>query len=333
MRSLGLISVIVALNSLLHVSAVPTPATGSKAFNIPGIGDLTLGVILPTNIPSPNTPDSKVPGVPIRRAHDNGLVQPRMVTSPDYEASGSNATLPNAALTSHAPSPTPGLERRVAKSKADHKQSKASHGSGTEGSPLSAGPAGNGASGVKSLGAIPKKMSSIFYSLPLSSPDTPLAHSEAPHSEAEASPVSNEEEAPVDPGAYPTAPRYEQSSNPAPDNNPAATPVEEKRRRDQPKRRDLFEDSATLEAPARKARMYTKRHGLVLDTDPLLPPQDDVERDPRMGLLNVDSNQKPDPKVAPKVPAGDGPDVVAPQGTPISPEHPNVARDSQVVSA
>ncbi len=201
MRSLGLISVIIALNSLLQVSAVPTPATGSKAFNIPGIGDLTLGIILPTNVPLPNTPDSKVPGVPVRRAHDNGRVQPRMVTSPDYEASGSNATLPNAALATHAPSPTPGLERRVDKSTADHKQSKASHGSGSEDFPLSAGAAGNGASGVKSIGAIPKQMSSIFYSLPLSSPDTPLTHSEAPHSEAEASPVSNEEEAPVDPGS------------------------------------------------------------------------------------------------------------------------------------
>ena len=65
-----------------------------------------------------------------------------------------------------------------------------------------------------------------------------------------------------------------------------------------------------------------KRHSFVMDTDPLLPPDDMTGKDPSMGVINIDSNHKPEddvPKTAGKhydaptpVAVQDAPDVPAP---------------------
>ena len=48
-----------------------------------------------------------------------------------------------------------------------------------------------------------------------------------------------------------------------------------------------------------------KRHSLVFDTDPIVPPADMTGKDPSMGVLNLDSNRKPEEDVPKENPEKD----------------------------
>lgn len=154
---------------------------------------------------------------------------------------------------------------------------------GSADSSSSSGPAGGLTDLVKTVGGVPKTVSPAVNSVP-AAPDTPLTSADTqPTIDAAEVPetppaakvpvaVEEKESAPGDnAGAYPVAPGYGAPPPPAENVNVAAEPK-------------------------------TKRHSFVLDTDPLLPPDEATaaKKDSQMGFLNLDSNKKPDvPSKAP----------------------------------
>lgn len=121
------------------------------------------------------------------------------------------------------------------------------------------------ASGVKEVGGAPKQLSQITSGLP-PVPDTPATTADVPAeagSGAGQVPVPRpapEKEVPAESGAYPTEVAY------------------------------------TYAAPkpsVATANANQKRHDITLDTDTLMG-TDDKTKDPKVGMVNVDSNRKPE---------------------------------------
>ncbi|KIP11564.1 hypothetical protein PHLGIDRAFT_114413 [Phlebiopsis gigantea 11061_1 CR5-6] len=271
----------------------------SKALPVPVLGPLTLGAIAPTAVPNINAPSA--PGVPQRRSHrDTVNIHPREYHSADF-AAAPNTTAPAAPVASKRTL----FDRRTPKS---HSKKPASDlvlrklhdddaPSAAPGSPQAA--AGTLANALKSVGAVPKQVSPVANAAPASVPDTPLTAADTSAAEAAAQneakhapapPVNEVEPVPgANPDAYPHADGYKYAAAPAP----------------------------------------VKRHSLVLDTDPIVPPADTTGKDPSMGVFNLDSNQKPEDvpkenpekdakKVADETPAGDVPKNVEPAaGAPV----------------
>ncbi|KAF7793970.1 hypothetical protein EIP86_005094 [Pleurotus ostreatoroseus] len=314
MRSFGVILILFALNTVIHVNAAPAPAQESMALpGAPLVGTVTVGVSLPTNIPNVNALSGEG-GLPVKRAiRTNSRLQPRDPGKPllkhrefhnaDFSASSPNNTIP---IPSSNPATTATVERRD-KSKHKMPSNKAAPDSKDSAPPSGSNPAQGAASAVKEAGAAPNGLSALYYSAsnPLGSvPDTPVTSKDDPPVDAplaSASPVPKyapENPAPSNSGAYPSSP-----SGPG----YSATPGYQSGSSD-------FQEPSPSPAPA-------KRHAVGLSTEPLIPSTDPTQRDPQMGLVNLDSNQKPDPTLpnTPKVPK---PDVPAPSGAPIDPNAP-----------
>lgn len=180
----------------------------------------------------------------------------------------------------------------------EHKQnSPAGPGQGADGqsstSP-SSGPAAGFADILKTISAAPNELSPAVNSMP-ATPNTPLTTADtqpgidaADTTDVEAAPkvpvpIEEKEPAPAaNAGAYPNAPGYSQT--------PAA-------------------------AEAASVSAKSKRHSFVLDTDPLLTPSAETaeKKDPKMGLLNVDSNEKP--SSPPQLPLSASKPAVTPKPT------------------
>ena len=323
MRYLNLISTLFALNAALQVAAAPAPARATEVVPIPLLGDFTFGMIAPTNIPNivlPNLPGGgglpAVPGAPVKRSWNGWQnIGPRFFKNADYQTS-SNQSVPVPAAP--APSATTTLERRVTKSKEGHKSSKdrvaassSAESAGGADAPSPVGAAGNLANTVKSIGSAPKEaIAPAFYSLPIAIPDTPItqadtiAADEQAAAEAPPPPVPQAEKIEEKPGAY-TNSNYGGYTS-------TGSGVSD------------FKADETTVAKAAPAR---KRHDMVLDTDPLIPPTDGTKTDPRMGILNVDSNSNPEPHLPAKQPPipADAP-VPDPKATgSLDPVYPDVA--------
>ena len=178
----------------------------------------------------------------------------------------------------------------------------------------------NLATSVKTVGALPHALSGSTNAVPVTLPDTPLTSADNSAAEAAASqaaaqaaaaphPVEEEVPAAANADAYPHVDSYKYT-----DTTPAA-PVP-----------GTDADANLQSAP------NVKRHSLVMDTDPLLPPQDMTGKDPSMGTLNLDSNRPAedvpaktaektvpvkDPNVVdPPVPAADPAPAAAPVAAP-----------------
>ena len=78
--------------------------------------------------------------------------------------------------------------------------------------------------------------------------------------------------------------------------------------------------STTTAAPPQR------RHDLVFDMDPIIPPSDGTKTDPRMGIVNLDSNRKAEPHELPKPPQvpSDVPAPDVPGDGSLDPAYPDV---------
>lgn len=298
MRSLSLVpAVLLALSSALPSTAVPIEMT--KVIPLPGIGPLTVGGIGPTQIPNLALPNPNIPVLPHRRSnHDPVNIRPRQIHNADFSASP-NSTIPTAPS---APSPASKAKRAgkpkspKAKQAPEHhvdiekpgeKKDKATASSADASGPAAA--AGGVAEALRTVGGAPKQLSSATNSAPVVVPDTPVTqpdNSAANAAAAAAAAEAAKAPAPVEEAA---------AAEPAPPANAGAYP-----------HMDGFDYSATPAPPPAPAGQNQKRHSLVMDTDPVLPPADMAGKDPSMGLLNVDSNRKPEDDVdtTPKSPVG-----------------------------
>lgn len=289
-----------ALNALLPAAAVPLEMT--KVVPVPVLGDFTLGSVGPTQVPNPNLPN--LPAVPHRRSHHDSVnLRPREYHSADFSASP-NTTAPA------APAPPASstrkrtiFERRESK-KTSHRKSSSYMSDlvsrklqdSTADAPSSvtgpAAAAGQLANAVKSIGGVPKQVSSVTNNVPVSLPGTPVTSSDTSVADASAKQAAK-------------SPQPVNEAEPTAGANPDAYPHV-----------DSYDYSGSAPTPAPQ-----KRHSLVFDSDPLLPPSDTTGKDPSMGVLNLDSNRKPEddvPKVdTPKTPADDVPDVPTPEAAPV----------------
>lgn len=190
------------------------------------------------------------------------------------------------------------------KQASEHTHSAAAKDAPSTSSSSSSGPAAGFANSLKTLGSVPQLVSPAVNAVP-ALPDTPLTAADTTPvvdaadttdlQTAPKAPIPAEEKQPApgtNPGAYPNAPGYHQPPPPAP-----AT------------------ENASVSAATKPK---SKRHSLVFDTDPLLPPSDDTaaKKDPAMGLLDIDSNQKaPPPPASPSLPAKQASITPAPKST------------------
>lgn len=311
-----------------HFPGVPSvPGSGSsKSSKVPGV---------PKGVPLRRSP-SPDPGP----SYANPRLQPRMVREPDYAAANTNATIPVAPTTSTtkrevkskefrngwvvpppSSSSTSNHAKRAAKKhrsskkkhttdhhkkpsetaqkpthtniakpehsaeakpdlKAEH-AAEDQHSSSASSSSGAGGPAAGLTNLVKTVGAAPNLLGPVGQSMP-SVPDTPITSAD-------------------------TGPTIDAADNTAGDAAQTAkvkVPVDEKV---PPPPTDANAYPAyTAPALPAPANTKAKRHSLVLDTDPLIPPSDESKekKDKAFGVVNMDSNAKPPPPPpVPSVPA------------------------------
>ncbi|KAH8107962.1 hypothetical protein BXZ70DRAFT_903374 [Cristinia sonorae] len=204
--------------------------------------------------------------------------------------------------------------------------------------------------GLKTAGSAPDAISNVLNTLPLSSlPNTPVTAPDGDSSiknktpilpDTNANPVPKAEEGAAKAEAVPTeaeAVPVEAEEVPAEaehlpvqaEHNIPSNPVQGKAVSGTKTRRSVMHYLRSLNEAmnlGRASRTLQSRHSLVLSTDPLVPPQPDAngvipgDRDPRTGLLNIDSNSKPElPDTKQRLPT-------KPPGIPERPEAPGLPK-------
>ncbi|GJE97727.1 hypothetical protein PsYK624_139480 [Phanerochaete sordida] len=182
--------------------------------------------------------------------------------------------------------------------------------------PGPAGAASGAATGLKSIGALPHALSGATSAAPVTLPATPLTSADNSAAEAAAAQAAAEEAAAPHPveekaGAQENADAYPHVDGYKPTEAAPPVPV----------------PGADADAGAAPTA-NVKRHSLVMDTDPLVPPQDMTGKDPSMGLLNLDSNRPAEDVPAKKavdkakVPAAPTGDLPPPPPAPAPPAPP-----------
>lgn len=323
MRSLSLLPVLAAVATILPASAVPIEISTL-------IADQTVVLLGPTFIPNPIMPTARPVStkIPTRRANLAHPIQARQVHNADFSASP-NTTIPG---TSDSAPAAPAEKRSKEHKHHHHSDKKHTQGKAVmgkestestdillrvvKGGPITGGtskdlshaedtahvpvqrraeghnhegkhgdkheskhksqqhstgdaPSGPAsltsglASGVKKVGSAPKQLSKITDGLPVA-PDTPVTTPDAPATGSGAGQVpvpqpAPENEVPVGSGSYPTEVGYSYSA-PTPGVSTAST--------------------------------NQKRHNLELDSRPITGATSND--DPKVGVINMDSNRKPE---------------------------------------
>lgn len=299
MRSLGLILLLFGLHAVMQTAAAPIQG----ATDIPLFG--TVGAKGPTAVPNLSLPIPPPPaprGLPAKRATHRGdtRLQPRNIHSADYGAAP-NTTIPAGPSTSTGQAMN--MERRGTKKAQAHREKAKTKSAPHRGStpaegipspgaelPSTNDAASSGATGaedgVKAAGALPKEISPAVDALPLSElSDTPITKPDAPP-------------APDPPPPPPPVPAAKVEST--------GTAKEGVYPTYQPPGSAGSSDFVGTNTAAHAS----KRHDLIFDTDPLLPPSGGPD-DPRMGVVNLDSNHPAQP--APEEEAPEPQEAKAPE--------------------
>lgn len=333
MHPLVLVPLLATSNLLLPVLAAPMEF--STPVGVPGVGAATLGIITPTAIP--NLP--ALPKRPFRR--DEHLLESRQVigyghnppaptptlmtktrrnlldSGPSNQIPGSGRTRPHSSGQQDSAGLLPGLPAAPAAAPPTEVQPETSSSGKTSGTLLSGLPVSQAGGPAESdtgdrPNIPPPKPPAEVQKEAKKEPE--VVSSDAAEKDIAQDAVATEVVAEETKADEPFNPA-QKSSNPKFDAYAKHTESQQKSEHKAPP--PVARRAFTSYYHSVKSRGVTdnKAHSLVLDTDPVVPPQNkDPDHDASMGLLNIDSNRKPEPeKKTPKVPVP----VEAPHNTTI----------------